>query len=60
MPIFEDFCLKHNDVLQYDLPYEKGDMPFPLTERHLENLIENNRQTFPIADFAELIEKLKV
>lgn len=57
-PIYAAFCHAHQDTLRYDLPYEKGDMPFAITQQHVENLLVNNGQDFPHSDFAELIRRV--
>lgn len=55
-PIYAEFCQRHADVLAYDLPYDKGDMPFALTTKHMVDLFANNKQEFPHSDFAELLK----
>lgn len=54
-PIYDEFCRNHAEVLGYDLPYEKGDMPFELSTRHMENLMKNSSDEFPKSDFAKMI-----
>lgn len=54
-PIYAEFCRRNADRLDYDLPYEKGDMPFALTAEHLANLFANNEAEFPHSQFAELL-----
>ena len=57
-PIYAAFCREHQETLCYDLPYEKGDMPFALTQQHVANLLANNGQDFPHSEFAELIGRV--
>ena len=58
LPIYIDFCRKNAKALCFDLPYEKGDMPFPLTDRHIANLRANIDLDFPRSEFAALILKV--
>lgn len=58
-PMYAEFCSRYADQLQYDLPYEKGDMPFALTVGHMANLFANNEADFPHSQFAELIKKVQ-
>lgn len=56
LPIFEAFCHDHNDELKFLLPYEKGDMPFSLTDQHFANLRFNNSGSYPHSEFAKIID----
>lgn len=52
--VFRDFCGAHLPGLR---EYEKGDIPFSLTEWHFRNLFANNHAgRLPKSDFAEFME----
>ena len=59
LPVFTAFCNANSVALGFMFPYEKGDMPFALTQAHVEHLFENNQNgSFPHSEFAELLLKL--
>ncbi len=59
LPIFQAFCATNKDALKFMFPYEKGDMPFALTDSHVELLFANNAEgSFPHSEFATLIQKI--
>ena len=56
MPIFADFCEAHADRLGFVLPYEKGDVPFPLDATRIANLQANTAEfSHPHSDLVELL-----
>ena len=59
MPKFMEFVGRHTEELKYDMPYEKGDMPFPLDDERLANLFANNVEgTFPFSEFAVFLQEI--
>ena len=59
LPVFHEFCIRNKDILKFMFPYEKGDMPFALTDSHVELLFANNAEgAFPHSEFAILIQKI--
>lgn len=59
LPIFQAFCGRNKDDLKFMFPYEKGDMPFALTDSHVQLLFANNAEdSFPHSEFATLIQKI--
>lgn len=54
------FCDQHTDELAFQLPYEKGDMPFSIKGRHMRCLLKNRNCDFPRSDFIDLLWRLGV
>ena len=59
LPVFKAFCDRNQETLRFLFPYEKGDVPFGMTQAHVDNLLANNAtKSFPHSGFAELLGKL--
>lgn len=59
-PMYAAFCKQHANELAYQLPYEKGDMPFSIKDRHMCCLLQNRNCDFPCSDFIDLLWRLGV
>lgn len=59
-PAYSAFCEAHASELAYQLPYEKGDMPFAVKDRHVRCLLANRKSDFPSSDFIGLLWRLGV
>ena len=59
-PAYAAFCEAHAAELAYQLPYEKGDMPFAVRDRHVRRLLANRKSDFPSSDFIGLLWRLGV
>ena len=59
LPAFTAFCDSNSTALGFLFPYEKGDIPFVMTQAHIQHLFDNNTSgSFPHSELAELLLKL--
>ena len=59
LPMFTAFCDSNSATLGFVFPFEKGDMPFALTQAHIQRLFANNTDgSFPHSELAGLLSDL--